>query len=81
MTTMDELAKEIHDAQETLAAYVNQHPHDDVYGMPPTPAELRALKLIARCAVIPRKTWETLAASFEESRRLREHLRSFIGVH
>ena len=44
-------------------------------------AELRALKLIARCAVVPRKTWETLAASFEESRRLREHLRSFVGVH
>ena len=32
-------------------------------------------------SVVPRKTWETLAASFVESRRLREHLRSFVGVH
>ena len=81
MTPIEELAKEIHDAQEILAAYVRMHPHAEKYGMPLKSIELEALKVVLRCAIVPRETWNTMVTSFEEGTQLREHLRSFIGVH
>ena len=80
MTAIEMLAKEIHEAQELLGKFAREQP-GSVETRPLTPNELAALRLVVRCAIVPRETWNTMVTSFEESTQLREHLRSFIGVH
>ena len=53
MTAIEMLAKEIHEAQELLGKFAREQP-GSVETRPLTPNELAALRLVVRCAIVPK---------------------------